>query len=113
MPKHNDETELDLSDTGQQAKVWKALANPVRIELLRFLHNGPCCVTLSSLRLGISQPNLSKHLLILKEAGLVGCRGKGTQHCYFICRPSLIGPLLELTERKHGYRPCCKPEQRQ
>lgn len=105
------ESELDFTDPAQQLKVMKALANPARLAILRFLHNGPCCVTLPCIKLGISQPNLSKHLQILKEAGLVNCRMKGTQHCYFICRPTLMGPLFSLMEQTHGYKPCTKPEQ--
>ncbi len=105
------EPELDLTDTEQLQKVLKALASPIRIAILQFLHNGPSCVTLPCMKLGISQPNLSKHLQILREAGLIDCRAKGTQHCYFICRPTLMGPLFGLLEQKHTYRPCSKPEQ--
>lgn len=105
------ELELDLTDPEQQQRVLKALASPIRIAILQFLHNGPSCVTLPSMKLGISQPNLSKHLQILREAGLINCRARGTQHCYFICRPTLMGPLFGLLEQKHAYRPCCKPEQ--
>ncbi len=102
---------LDLTESENRLGVFKALANPARIEILRFLHNGPSCVTLACLKLGVSQPNLSKHLQILKEAGLIDCRGEGAKHCYFICRPSLMGPLLALMEQVHEYRPCGKPEQ--
>ena len=105
------EPEVDLTDTEQLQKVLKALASPIRIAILQFLHNGPSCVTLPCIKLGISQPNLSKHLQILREAGLINCRTKGTQHCYFICRPTLMGPLFGLLEQKHTYRPCSKPEQ--
>ena len=94
-----------------QLDVFKALANPTRIDILKFLHNGPSCVSLVGLKLGVEQSNLSKHLLILKRAGLIDCRGKGAKHCYFICRPSLMGPLLNLLEQHHNYVPCTKPEQ--
>lgn len=105
------EKELDLSDPVALQKVLKALANPVRVEILQFLHKGPSCVALSCMKLGIPQPTLSNHLQILKEAGLVNSRTQGTQRCYFICRPSLMGPIFELVEHKHAYKPCTKPEQ--
>lgn len=103
---------LDLTDSQNQIGIFKALANPVRIEILKFLHNGPSCVNLASLKLNLSQSNLSKNLQILREAGLIDCRGKGAQHCYFICRPSIMGPLLAMMEEQnHEYKPCSKPEQ--
>lgn len=109
MPKYS--CELDFSDAGRQLKVFKALANPARIKILKYLHNGPSCVTLASLKLGLSQPNISKHLQILRDAGLINRRGRGAQHCYFICRPSLVGPMLQVMETVHEYKPCCKQEQ--
>ena len=103
--------ELNLTDPERQLLLLKALSNPIRLELLKFLHNGPSCVTLSCLKLGVSQPNISKHLQILKDAGIIDCRGKGARHCYFICRPTVMKPLLEMFDQHHEYRPCSKPEQ--
>ncbi len=102
---------IDLNDPDRQLQVFRALANPTRLAILRFLHNGPCCATLPCVKLGISQPNLSRHLQVLKEAGLIDYRLQGTQHCYFICRPSLLRPVFALLEEQHPYRPCRKPEQ--
>lgn len=107
----NEEKTLDLTDAAAQLGVFKALANPARLEILKFLHNGPSCVTLACLKLGVSQSNLSKHLQILRDAGLIGCRGQGAKHCYFICRPGVMKPLWEIMEREHAYQPCSKPEQ--
>ena len=102
---------LNLTDSECQIARLKALSNPVRLEILKFLHNGPSCVTLACLKLGISQPNISKHLQILKDAGIIDCRGNGVKHCYFICRPTVMGPLLTMFEQQHEYKPCSKPEQ--
>ncbi len=108
----NDENKiLDLTAAETQLAIFKALANPARLDILRFLHNGPSCVTLASIKLGVSQSNLSKHLLTLRAAGLIDCRGEGAKHCYFICRPSVMGPLLAMMEQRHEYKPCSKPEQ--
>ncbi len=106
-----DEKILDMTGAEVQLGIFKALANPARLAILKFLHNGPSCVNLASLRLGVSQSNLSKHLLTLREAGLIDCRGQGAKHCYFICRPSVVGPLLNMMEAQHAYKPCSKPEQ--
>ncbi len=104
--------ELDLTVLDKQLNLMKALSNPVRLEILKFLHNGPCCVSVASIKLGVSQPNISKHLQILKEAGIIDCKGKGTSHCYFICRPTIMGPLLTMFDGRHIYKPCSKPEQK-
>ncbi|MEG1979094.1 MAG: metalloregulator ArsR/SmtB family transcription factor, partial [Victivallaceae bacterium] len=66
---------LNLTESTRQMALLKALSNPVRLEIVKFLHNGPSCVTLACLKLGISQPNISKHLQILKDAGIIDCRG--------------------------------------
>jgi ArsR family transcriptional regulator len=52
---------------------FKALADPVRIELLRFLRaqRGPTCVCDIVDRFDKSQPTISHHLKVLREAGLV------------------------------------------
>ncbi|MDD4818179.1 MAG: metalloregulator ArsR/SmtB family transcription factor [Victivallaceae bacterium] len=110
--KEKENAVLDMTDAVNQLDVFKALANPARIEILKFLHNGPSCVSLAGLKLGLEQSNLSKQLRILKDAGLIDCRGRGAKHCYFICRPSLLGPLLTVMEQHHNYIPCSKSEQK-
>jgi len=89
---------LDMADAETQLEIFKALANPARLDILRFLHNGPSCVTQASIKPGVSQSNLSKHLLTLRVAGLIDCHGRGAKHCFFICRPSVVEPLLSTME---------------
>ena len=52
----------------------KALADPVRLDICRSLANEELCVCHLTEDLGISQPLLSHHLKILREAGLVETR---------------------------------------
>jgi len=99
---------LDMREEENQVKLFKALANPVRLAIVRYLYDGPSCVNLGSIKLGISQPNLSKHLCVLQEAGLVGYKEHGVLHCYFLCRPSLVKSLLAILERSYGFVPCSK-----
>ena len=54
-----------------QAEVLKTLASPRRIEIIHKLAEGPCEVGRLAEELGISQPNASQHLAVLRTAGLV------------------------------------------
>ena len=60
------------------AGVFHALSDPLRLRLLDLLPKSetlkPICVCDLAKRLGVSQPNVSHHLKILRSAGLVHCR---------------------------------------
>ena len=59
--------------------VMKALADPVRLDICRSLADEELCVCHLTEDLGISQPLLSHHLKVLREAGLVETR----KHSYW------------------------------
>lgn len=52
-------------------KVMKSLSDPNRVKILKLLQQKMLCVCELQCALGISQPNVSKHLKILEDAGLV------------------------------------------
>lgn len=52
-------------------KVLKALGHPIRYKIIKFLFEGPKCVCKLNENIEFSQSNLSQHLRILKDAGLV------------------------------------------
>jgi DNA-binding transcriptional ArsR family regulator len=54
-----------------QAEVLKTLASPRRLEILHRLAEGPCEVGRLAEELGLSQPNVSQHLAVLRSAGVV------------------------------------------
>ena len=64
--------------------VWTALAEPHRRAALELLLDGPHTVTELVERLGLSQPSTSKHLRVLREAGLVSARRDGPRRVYAI-----------------------------
>ncbi len=61
----------------QRAEIAKALAHPTRLLLLDALGKGECCVCELNTLVDIDQSTLSKHLSVLKNAGLVEVRKKG------------------------------------
>jgi DNA-binding transcriptional ArsR family regulator len=66
------------------AEVLKAMADPTRLKILHSLHNGERCVSDILEVVGGSQANVSKHLSVLKRAGLVDCRRSGLNVYYRI-----------------------------
>ena len=66
------------------AEVLKAMADPTRLKILHCLHSGERCVSDILEVVGGSQANVSKHLSVLKRAGLVDCRRSGLNVYYRI-----------------------------
>jgi DNA-binding transcriptional ArsR family regulator len=66
------------------ADVLKAMADPTRLKILHCLHGGERCVSDILGAVGGSQANISKHLSVLKRAGLVDCRREGLNVYYRI-----------------------------
>ncbi|KRQ87205.1 hypothetical protein ABG79_01003 [Caloramator mitchellensis] len=52
-------------------KIFKALGHPIRFKIIKYLLDGPKCVCVLNQDIEFSQSNLSQHLRILKEAGIV------------------------------------------
>ncbi len=59
------------------ARSHKALSDPARIRILAMLARRPLCVCEVVAVLGLSQPTVSQHLAVLKDAGLVQDESRG------------------------------------
>ena len=62
----------------------KALGEETRLRMLRLLFKEPMNVTRISERLNVSQYNTSKHLRVLREAGLLEIQKRGQQRLYTV-----------------------------
>ena len=78
----------------------QVLAEPRRLAILDLLRDGERPVGELVERLGLSQPAVSKHLRVLKDAGLVEARADAQRRLYRI-RPE---PLAELDDWLGSYR---------
>ena len=78
----------------------QALAEPRRLAILELLRDGERPVGDLVAELGLSQPLVSKHLRVLKDAGLVDARADAQRRVYRI-RPE---PLAELDDWLEPYR---------
>jgi DNA-binding transcriptional ArsR family regulator len=56
---------------GMDATTFAALGEPSRLKIVELLRVRPCAVGEIADRLGIRQPQVSKHLRVLSDAGLV------------------------------------------
>ena len=79
---------------------WSALSDPHRREALALLLDRPRAVGELVERLGLSQPSTSKHLRVLREAGLVRVRQDAQRRVYAVDP----GPLAELDAWLEPYR---------
>ena len=55
------------------SKIFKALCDPQRVEIIKILKNGESCACHLSERTNIAQSKLSYHMKILCESGLIEC----------------------------------------
>lgn len=70
-----------------RARITKALAHPTRLLLLDALGEKNLCVCEMTELVGADQSTISKHLAILKDAGLVGVEKKGSMSVFSLkCR---------------------------
>ena len=72
------------------AERLKAMADPMRLKILHAIHNGERCVNDILTEVGGSQANVSKHLSVLRRAGLVDCRRDGVNVYYAIVDPTVF-----------------------
>jgi DNA-binding transcriptional ArsR family regulator len=72
----------------QSQAIFRAIADPTRREILKLLREGPHAVGGIGGNLRTSRPAISKHLRLLKSAGLVSVRQRGTANiCELNARP--------------------------
>jgi ArsR family transcriptional regulator, arsenate/arsenite/antimonite-responsive transcriptional repressor len=66
-------TPLPAPEQERLVRIFKALSDPTRLEILRLLaaQQGPTCVCDVVAHFGLSQPTISHHLRVLREAGLL------------------------------------------
>lgn len=79
-------------------ETFAALAEPNRFRIVELLRSGPRPVNDIGERLRLNQPQVSKHLRVLKQAGLVEVQPRAQQRLYEL-RPESLRRLQEWLER--------------
>lgn len=80
-----------------QVNVFKALAHPIRIKILKKLAEGEVCVCEINEDIEFSQANLSQHLKILKDAKIVEAEKRG-MFIYYKIKSRKVMDLIRFTE---------------
>ncbi len=73
-----------------QAEVCKTLTNPKRLEIIHALKDGEKNVTELVEILGIPKANVSQHLSVMKNRGILKSRREGVNIYYSISNPKVI-----------------------
>ena len=83
--------------------LFRTLADPSRRAIFeRLCRDGEQTVSALTARAGISQPAVSKHLGVLKQAGLVRDRHEGRQ-THYSAQLSALAPLIDWTSQLTGF----------
>src|SRR5665213_1947426 len=83
--------------------LFKTLADPTRRAIFeRLCRKGEQTVGALTARAGVSQPAVSKHLGVLKQAGLVRDRHEGRQ-THYSAQAGALAPLADWTRRMTGF----------
>jgi DNA-binding transcriptional ArsR family regulator len=84
---------MSAGGTSKGSQVFDAVSEGSRREILDLLAAGPRAVGEIATEAGLSQPNASRHLRILREAGLVEPRVEGQRRIYEL-RPAGLAELI-------------------
>lgn len=91
-----DVSPMELEAAGALAGLFKALADPTRVAILnRLACSDECCVCDLTSVFDLSQPTVSHHLRVLREAGLVEAERRGTW-AYYRVVPEAIERLRQV-----------------
>jgi len=74
----------------QHAKVFKALGNEQRAAIVCALSNGPMAVSDIAEAIGLEVPNVSQHLRVLRESGVLEDRREGKYVYYAVANPKFL-----------------------
>lgn len=88
-----------MTNMGNQlvSNVFKALAHPTRIQIIKLLKNGERCVCEILPNIDSEQSNASQHLTVMRNQGLVESRKDGSKVIYSV-RNQEVHEMIDLAE---------------
>jgi DNA-binding transcriptional ArsR family regulator len=88
-----DDTRIIRADLAPAAALFRSLADPARLAIVRRLATGEARVVDLTAELGLAQSTVSKHLACLRDCGLVQSRPVGRASVYSLAQPALADLL--------------------
>lgn len=87
-----------------QARIIKALAHPTRLFIVDELSRGERCVCELTDMIGVEMPTVSRHLSLLRNAGLLEDEKRGAQVFYRLRVPCVLNffKCVEAVQAGHG-----------
>lgn len=92
---------MPQATASKQARLFKSLMYPVRIQILEILHSGEACVCHIEATFGLRQAYVSQQLAVLRKAGLTSDRRDGPNIYYQIVRREVLD-LLDMARATVG-----------
>jgi ArsR family transcriptional regulator len=94
-------TEIAPADEGLRstAAIFKALSDPTRLRILKAIsHVNEACECNMVPEFGLTQPTISYHLKVLREAGLITSERRGQWVWHKVNQKTLLGAVRNLAE---------------
>lgn len=85
-----DHKQMSIEAVQLIAARFKVLAEPIRLQILQYLENGEASVNSVTSAVRSTQPNVSKHLRLLQDEGLLKRRQEGNTVYYSIADESVF-----------------------
>jgi DNA-binding transcriptional ArsR family regulator len=86
------------TDYAPAAELLKALAHPLRLQVLVLLCEGPRCVHELVEATGVAQPLVSQHLRVLRAASVLSAERRGREMAYSIVDDHLVHIVRDAVE---------------
>lgn len=74
----------------KQARIAQAIGHPLRLQIIDFLKDGPQCVCDIAKHIKAERSNVSRHLSIMVNAGILECRKQGLNVIYNLKCPCIL-----------------------
>lgn len=99
----------DNKNYERKVEILKAMAHPVRLAILEKLKAGDMCACVIADMFESDRTTVSKHLAILKKAGLVDDIKEGRNIIYHLKMPCILDvmPCIEKVIRQEQEQKCC------
>ena len=92
---------IDEKESNHEVKVFKAVADPTRLKILKILVGGELCICDIMIALKKPQPSISRNLAILEDAGLIKERKDG-KWCHYRLSDGAVMEMVNLANLIKG-----------